>query len=330
VRDLSSYYLLGYYSTNTKLDGKFRTIDVKVTRPGVTVSARKGYFAVPDTGGAPVDTWEAPALGALESKPVPNMFPVRAGALLFPEARRPGLVSLVVDFKTAAMSFSNSGDGKTYASDFAVLVRFVDAKNQVVKKVSQHYEVRGPLAQVERAKQGEVLFYREPELEPGVYTMETIVYDNPTGKASVRFTTVEVPHGDPAGLRLSSLILAGRAEKVPEKDRRKGNPLLVADTVIYPNLGEPVSRKAKEVGFFFTVYPATGGGAIQAMLNLLLNGTPVAQIPLPLGPPDAQGRIQQTGRLPIDQLAAGSYELQVAVKQGTVQLARSTIFRLVE
>ncbi|HEU4692892.1 MAG TPA: VWA domain-containing protein [Vicinamibacterales bacterium] len=43
--DLTSYYLLGYYSSNTKLDGKYRNIDVKVKQPGVNVRARRGYRA---------------------------------------------------------------------------------------------------------------------------------------------------------------------------------------------------------------------------------------------------------------------------------------------
>lgn len=43
VNDLSSYYLLGYYSTNTKLDGRFRNITVHVKRSGAKVRARRGY-----------------------------------------------------------------------------------------------------------------------------------------------------------------------------------------------------------------------------------------------------------------------------------------------
>ena len=47
--DLTSYYLLGYLSTNSKLDGKFRALKVKVKQPGVDVRARRGYRAATES-----------------------------------------------------------------------------------------------------------------------------------------------------------------------------------------------------------------------------------------------------------------------------------------
>ena len=45
IRDSSGYYLLGYTSSQAPTDGRFHKIDVEVTRKGVEVRARKGYWA---------------------------------------------------------------------------------------------------------------------------------------------------------------------------------------------------------------------------------------------------------------------------------------------
>lgn len=44
-RENSSYYLLGFASTNPRHDGHFRRLEVKVRKPGLEVRARSGYTA---------------------------------------------------------------------------------------------------------------------------------------------------------------------------------------------------------------------------------------------------------------------------------------------
>ena len=44
-RDNSTYYLLGYYSSNERRDGRYRKLTVRLKRPGLQVRARRGYVA---------------------------------------------------------------------------------------------------------------------------------------------------------------------------------------------------------------------------------------------------------------------------------------------
>jgi hypothetical protein len=67
IEDLSAYYLLArYYSTNDKLDGRFRKIEVKLKQPGLTVHARAAYVARPA-----IAVVAGPAAGARASSAPP-------------------------------------------------------------------------------------------------------------------------------------------------------------------------------------------------------------------------------------------------------------------
>jgi VWFA-related protein len=80
VREMSTYYLLGYSPAINHEDGRFHSIRVRVKRPNVSVRARKGYFAyatLPDPPPAPrASPAVEAALGALSdalSRPVDQL-----------------------------------------------------------------------------------------------------------------------------------------------------------------------------------------------------------------------------------------------------------------
>ena len=137
----------------------------------------------------------------------------------------------------------------------------------------------------------------------------------------MRFSTVEVPKQDDGALRMSSLVLVKRGEKVPEKERRAGQSAARQGRRSSTRTSAIRSaRPSKELGFYFAVYPAPGGRRPKRRIELLQNGKLVAQVPMPLAAADASGRVQQVGRLPLEQLAPGTYELRAIVKQGTTQV----------
>ena len=329
--DTRFHYLLTYVPKNGTFDGRFRAIDVKVKRPGVEVFARNGYRALRTAPTVPVLGYEGPSIAALDAAKLPNRFPFSSTVMSFPETKRPGLSPIVVRVKTDQLTYQEHPDSGTYDGEAVVVVRYKDAKGGVVHKDSQQYRFSGRLNELTNARNGEILFYREPTLAPGTYSVEVAVTDTYAPRSSARVATIEVPRADGRELRMSSLVLIGKVERVEDvadaKDR--ANPLYAGDVLIYPTGGEPLSRAAdKQLGVFYTIYPGPGFSAPSATLELSRNGRTITSAPVTLGPRDAQGRIQQVSRLPLAPLAPGTYELRVHVRDGQAAVARTAFFQV--
>jgi VWFA-related protein len=327
--DSRFHYLLTYSPTNARFDGRYRRIQVKVRRPGVQVFARKGYRALPAPHGVDARNYEIPILALLDRTPLPNAFPMHAAGFSFPDPARPGLTSVIVRVSTDVLRFDVDPQRSTYAGQAAIVVRIRDAAGHEVQKLSQQYVFSGDGKDMDAAKKGEILFYREPDLPPGVYTMESIVFDAAAGRGSARVATLTVPAADPAALGMSSLILVSRAEEgagPPPAESGVTAPLYVGRSLLYPNLGEPIRRSAtSELPFYFTLYGNVQGA--RASAQLLRNGHALADAPVPL-PPAGGSRVQHVGRLPIGALPDGTYELRIRVTDGRQELSRTSFFTL--
>lgn len=319
--DLHAYYLLSYSPKNQNFDGHFRQVTIKSKRPDVEIQARKGYYAINQTYDTPVLDYEAPALAILSGAPKPNDFASHVAAFNFPETNNPGLVPVMVEVPPGSINYVTSNEKKAYGTNFAVVVIIKDEAQRVVRKLSNQYLLGGPLDKLEAARRGEILFYRETQLEPGRYTIAEVVYDATTEKSSTNTTTVVVPKTDQGKLRLSSIVLVKSAERLTAADQSKSNPFHFGDVLIYPNLEEALSRSVnKNLALFVTVYPPQSApSATKLKLEVIQRGRTVGQTSYDLPAPDLTGRIQYASAFPIDKFQPGDYELKVTVQdaQGT-------------
>jgi hypothetical protein len=329
--DSRFHYLLTYSPKNAEFDGKFRRIRVKVRRPGAQVFARKGYRAIRTPPPLDAGGYETAALALLDDTPLPNAFPVQAAAFSFPDPARPGLTPVLVRVSTDALRFNVDPERSTYSAQLAIVVRIRGKDGAEVEKLSQQYVLAGESKDVDAARNGEILFYREANLPTGVFTMEAIALDAMAAHGSARVATLTVPTADRSALGMSSLILVGRAEEIPDApapDARAAAPLYMGRTLLYPNLGEPIRRSPDaELPFYFALYGALAG--VRAHAQLLRNGQAIAEAPVDL--PTATGpRLQHVGRLPIGALAAGTYELRIRVTREGQEISRGAFFTVVD
>jgi hypothetical protein len=333
--DMRFQYLLGYSPSNGAYDGRFRTISVKVNRPGLQVQTREGYFAVKPTESKPLKTFEAPAIAQLDRAPRPSSFPLQAMGLSFPETRQPGLVPVLVHVPgntiTYAPDKADKSGQKAQRADFTVVVRIKDEKGREVDRLSQHYLLSAPEAKLESARRGDLLFYRQAVLEPGRYVLDAVGYDGVSQKASVSTAAVEVAKGPADRLRVSSVVLVGRAEKVSDAEKDSDNPLFYGDTVIYPNMGEPFKKSSSTaLGFFFTVYGGSAPAARKATIEVRRGDQIAGRVTADLPAPDARGRTQFAGALPLQNFAPGAYDIKVTVADASGSDSRQARFTLTE
>ena len=191
--DGATYYTLEYYPQNKTWDGKFRVIQVKTTRPGITLRHRQGYYAL-NPGEQKKDS-EKDLVRSLSDALSPDM-PASSGVLfqagVVPptEKAAPVTVNFAIDPHTLA--FEQKSDGLAHASLSCAVVAYSDKGAPVKKEINSVTASLKP-AELEKIMQGYFPCKRTIELKPGHYNLTLGVVDQGSQLIGTTTASVSVP-----------------------------------------------------------------------------------------------------------------------------------------
>jgi hypothetical protein len=300
-----------------------------VSRQGLEVQSRKGYFALAESYDSPVLDYEAPALGILSGQSQPNAFETRSGAFSFPEPANSGVVPVVVEVPAGAINFLVDNAKTKYSADFSIVVLIRDQAGHVARKLSSHYLLGGPYDKLDAALNGNILFYKETQLRPGRYSLSAVVYDALAKQSSTSSANLIVPTVEKNSLQLSSIVLVKNGEHLSPANQQASRLFRFNELLLYPNLGEPLSKSEdKELTVFLSAYAGGEASSTKLTLEIAQSGHALGQLSSDLPAADQNGHIQYASAIPLDKFQPGNYELNVAVQNAKGKATSSTLFTI--
>lgn len=236
----SRYYVLGYYPVNDRRDGKFRSLEVKVNRPGLTVRSRKGYVA--PRGKASATTLETKegtpeTLRELVESPLPiKGLRLTMTAAPFRGANGKASVDVVLHADGRDLTFTQKAGRYEDALDVAIVA--VD-QQEGKSKGGLHHLVQMPLQQAtyQQVTAGGLRITSKLDAPPGRYQLRVAVAERNGRRTGSVHYDLEVPDFEAkAHLTMSGVVLtstlAGRVRTVVAGADEFGKALPGPPTVV--------------------------------------------------------------------------------------------------
>jgi VWFA-related protein len=337
VDENSSYYVLGYYPTNERRDGRFRRIEVRLKRPGLAVVARKGY-AAPKGKAAVEKTIEASAGTSKELRDALNS-PLQMSGLKMAVFAAPmkgpsrkAAIALVTEFLGREFAFTEK-DGK-FLNTLEMSYVAVGKQGKVADGKRDRVELSFKPETYRRVLEAGMRVQSRLELPPGSYQLRVAVRES-GGRTGSVFYDLSVPDFAKDPLSISGVVVTSMAAgTVPTA----GAIAEIGDALKTPPTTSRVFSSADELSVLAEVYDNQGAVSHSVDISATLKAEGRVQVfsnsetraSKELG--GASGGYGYTNRIPLKGLAPGLYVLTIEARStlgGTAKVARDVQIRIV-
>jgi VWFA-related protein len=246
-QDTSTYYLLGYHSTNPARDGRYRHIAVKVNIPGVKIDYRRGYYAAADYQHSTKEDKELQLEEELASELPTTDLPLYLSAAYFRIEPNKFYIPISLVVPGSEIPFVRSSDRDKATLDVIGMV--LDTEKHPVTRIRD--TVKLAIDTSSEVKKKNVQYDTGVSLPPGKYHLKFVVRENQTGRMGSFETDVNVPDLKSQPLKMSSVVLASQLQ--PAKKGVPANPLIRDGSEIIPSVTH-VFSSTQHLRLYYEVY----------------------------------------------------------------------------
>lgn len=262
-----SYYILGYNTTNSNLDGKYRKITVKLKNPAYAsakLDFRDGYYGDKVWGKFNGDDKEKQLRDALTSADPPTDIPIVAEVDWFRISPTAYFVPISVKIPGSVIPLALKKTGGETQFDF--IGNVMDERKQVVSQLRDYIHVKLSATEAEKLATRNFNYDAGITVGPGRYHMRFLVREGQSGKMGIFDAKFTIPDlaADSMTLKTSSIVWSSQREMLKaavgsaEQAGRKivnANPLISGEQKVVPNIGK-VFRRGQNLYVDFDVYDA--------------------------------------------------------------------------
>ena len=338
--DASGYYLLGYYSTNSKADGRWRRVKVRAAVPGARLRHREGYYAPKGYALFTTEDRERQLEEAMREETPRVELPIALETAHFRLSKQEMFVPIAAKLASSALQWAEKRGRREVEFDFAAEVR-EEKSARVAGALRDTVKVRLDAERFQQVGHRALVYQGGIVLPPGQYRLKFLARENETGRIGTFEQELALPAPpQPERLELSYVLLSSQLEPAGQKSgagkevekkalgadaKLKASPLEMGGERIIPSVTRVFTPQQKLYVFFQAYLPAKSDGSrVRAGLVFFRNGERVNATPL-VEPAEVDMKTQTAGfriSLPLDKLPAGRYTLQaVAIEAGGDQAA---------